>query len=96
MQFILEHASLAIGVFTSIIGVTAWYSAYVRRQYAAERDFQHLKRNYEGLRDAVVKLTADQDERFDKIDLAQIQIQSILQSLWHQYGRGGGDSQGWN
>lgn len=96
LQNIFEHAALVIGVLTSIGGATAWYSAFVRKRYAAERDYQHLKRNYETMRDALTDLSTEMDQRFDKVDLQQVHITAMLQNLVAQVCRGGMDSQGWS
>lgn len=96
MNYLFEHAALVVGVITSIGGGVAWYSAFVRKQYAAERDFQHLKRNYETMRDALSALEDDLDKRLDKVDLQQVHMTAMLQNLVSQVCRGGMDSQGWN
>lgn len=49
MQNWLALAGFVLGLFTSLAGALAWYATSVRKRYAAERDFQHLKRNYEQL-----------------------------------------------
>jgi len=38
-----------LSLMTGTIGAIAWMQSRTRKQYAAERDFGHLKRNYEGL-----------------------------------------------
>ena len=38
-----------MSLFTGIFGAIAWYRAGVRKAYAAERDFNHLKNNYRQL-----------------------------------------------
>jgi hypothetical protein len=95
MQFMLEHAALAIGVITSVGGGIAWYSAYIRKQYGAERDFQHLRRNYESLAAAINQLSDDLDQRCDKVDSQLLQQTAMLQNLVFQICRSG-DSQGWS
>ena len=39
----------ALSLLTGVMGAIAWQTARTRKQYAAERDFAHLKRNYEQL-----------------------------------------------
>ena len=52
----LNIAALILGILvsglsllTGIVGAIAWQTARTRKHYAAERDFAHLKRNYEQL-----------------------------------------------
>ncbi|MEM6837690.1 MAG: hypothetical protein AAF609_12640 [Cyanobacteria bacterium P01_C01_bin.120] len=52
----LNSAAVILGILvsglsllTGLAGAFAWHTAKTRKQYAAERDFQHLKRNYEAL-----------------------------------------------
>jgi hypothetical protein len=54
---------------TTIGGGLAWYSARVKKTYAAERDFQHLKRSYDALTLNVEQVWRHLDERCDRIDL---------------------------
>lgn len=39
----------ATSLITGIIGYLAWDRSRTRKEYAAERDFNHLKRHYENL-----------------------------------------------
>ena len=36
-------------LITGLVGYQAWQRSKTRKEYAAERDFSHLKRNYEAL-----------------------------------------------
>lgn len=42
-------AGFLLGVITAFGGWLAWYASSVKKAYAAERDFNHLRRNYEQL-----------------------------------------------
>ena len=42
-------AGFLLGIITAFGGWLAWYASSVKKAYAAERDFNHLKRNYEQL-----------------------------------------------
>lgn len=72
MLEILNYASIAMGLIVGIGGGLAWYEAKTKKEYAAERDFRHLNRNYENLSMAL-KQFADENERHyemlrDRID----------------------------
>lgn len=43
----LPLASMVLGIISTAGGFFLYYSGSVRKRYAAERDFQHLKRNQE-------------------------------------------------
>lgn len=56
---VLPIAGFLLGLLTSLAGVLVFYRNSVQKRYAAERDFQHLKRNYESI---VQMLTIISDE----------------------------------
>ena len=67
----LDILAVVIGIvvsiaslFTGVMGAIAWYGAKTRKQYAAERDFGHLKRNYEQLAQNVEELWRLMDNQF--------------------------------
>ncbi|NEP17819.1 MAG: hypothetical protein F6J97_13090 [Leptolyngbya sp. SIO4C1] len=70
--------SLLFGLVASFGGAITWWRAAVRKQYAAERDFNHLKRNYEQMSANIAALVKDSDGRFDHIDLELVEIKAIL------------------
>ena len=55
----------ALSLLTGIAGAVAWVQARTRKEYAAERDFGHLKRSYEALTRNVEQLWRLNDERYD-------------------------------
>lgn len=67
----LQHIAILFGVLvsacsliTGIVGAIAWYSSKVKKEYAAERDFKHLKRNYEQLVINIEQLWRLMDNQF--------------------------------
>jgi peptidoglycan hydrolase CwlO-like protein len=79
------------GIITSAIAIAALYRSSVRKGYAAERDFNHLQRNYETLTkniDFMAKeidadfgtIAKEMDNRFDRIDQNQLEIKALLLS----------------
>lgn len=80
-----------LGVMTSAIAIGALYRSSIRKGYAAERDFNHLQRNYENLTKNIdfmakeidanfVAISKDLDNRCDSIDKNQIEIKALLLS----------------
>ena len=68
-----------IGVLTSFAGFLAWYSSSVKKSYAAERDFNHLRRNYE-------QLSANQGvmmSNMKEIDDSLKDIKDMLKDMSH-------------
>ena len=83
--------TLIMGVASFAGGLISLYGAVVRKRYAAERDFSHLKRNYESLSANVASLSRFQDERFDDLDKALIEIRLQQQTLISLIGGKAGD-----
>lgn len=82
---LLSYASVVLGLLSSIIGGVAWWSASVRKRYAAERDFGHIRNSIDQLSHAVAdqnKFTEEQMARFsDRLQAANytlIEVKSLL------------------
>lgn len=76
------------GVVTSIAGLIAIYRGSIRKGYAAERDFNHLKEDFKSLsanlnfllkeQDTSIKgLAKDLDTRCDRIDQNLLEIKAL-------------------
>lgn len=68
MNNAIQMLPIALGLFTFIGGILAWYSAAVVKRYAAQRDFQHLTRSYEQLVANQANILKELDNRFDRLD----------------------------
>lgn len=73
-----EHISLIMGLLSFSGGVIFWFSGQIKRRYGLERDFNHLKRNYEALTGNVATLDKMLDERLDRFELMLVKIESLL------------------
>jgi len=80
MQF-LEYATAIIGITTFIGGSIAWYKGAIEKQYAAQRDFNHLRRNQEQLIQNLDTLFKESDRRFDTIERQLVEIKGIFYSF---------------
>lgn len=83
MQKELLDSALAIGGFlmgvgTMLVGVVAWISQSSKKRYAAERDFEHLKRNYQQLAEGQATLLRELEERADRLQMALERQQTLL------------------
>jgi predicted nucleic acid-binding protein len=92
MQSIIIWAGVigsVLGIFTSSIAIASLYRGSVRKGYAAEREFLHIKESFQSLtynidfltkeidRD-VAELAKENDRRFDRIDQNQLEIKALL------------------
>ena len=79
----MDNAATAIALVISIAsflgGLIMWYRGSVEKRYAAERDFNHLKRNYEQLAASLAALMQAEDERFDEIRLRLNNIEQDIE-----------------
>ncbi|WP_204150826.1 hypothetical protein [Leptolyngbya sp. CCY15150] len=55
---LLSYASILMGLVATISGAIAWYRSTVRKQYASERDFNHIRSSIAQLAQGI----ADQDK----------------------------------
>lgn len=74
LQFIL----LIMSVGSALFAVVTWYSASVQKRYASQRDFEHLKRNYQQLSENHAQTSKEMDARFDQMTLDLRDIKNIL------------------
>lgn len=74
----LEIVGAVIAVLTFLGGILAWWSANVEKQYAAKRDFEHLKRNYEQIAQTLKVIHEDMDDRFDFMERESADVRQKL------------------
>jgi hypothetical protein len=83
-----DNVEMFAAIIGSIIGLsgagaalyTRW-KASIEKGYAAQRDFQHLRRNQEQMSQGIADINKDTDSRFDRIDLSLNRIESMLHTL---------------
>lgn len=64
---LFSYASVVLGLISTLLGGFAWYRGMVRKRYAAERDFEHLRRSFEGLSGAIASQSRDIEEELDRL-----------------------------
>ena len=87
-----EHISLIMGICSFVGGGIALYGAAVKKQYASERDFNHLKNNYQNLSGNIATLSDFLDSKLDNIakTLTQIETrQSVILSQTRESNKDG-------
>ena len=71
--------SLIMGLASFLSGLLLWYKGSVEKRYAAQRDFGHLKRNYQQLSEGVSLQAKEMDRRFDQVEADLREIKILLQ-----------------
>lgn len=64
---LLNYASILLGVIASLGGGIAWYRAIVRKSYAAERDFNHIRNSISQLSNAIEKEQEFTEEQLSRL-----------------------------
>jgi hypothetical protein len=81
----IELIAITVGCLTGLAGflggVYFYWQAKVKKSYAAERDFNHLRRNQENMVVNLNEILKEQDRRFDQLDLSINRVESMLHSL---------------
>ena len=67
---------LIITILTALTGMIIYYVNAEKRKYGLERDFAHIKRNYEQISQSLNLITTEIDHRFDAVERILIEIKS--------------------
>ena len=76
--------SLCLGLAGFLTGVGLWYRGAVQKSYAAQRDFEHLKRNYQQLSQVLKQISEQMDDlgamrrQLEQISHTQTEIKATL------------------
>lgn len=92
IEIIVAIAGCIIGVIGAGAAVYARWKSSIEKGYAAQRDFQHLKRNQEQMVENLHQIVTEQDElkkdiedyiseRFTQNNLSLARIESMLHTL---------------
>ncbi|BAY85985.1 hypothetical protein NIES267_54910 [Calothrix parasitica NIES-267] len=69
---------LIITILTALTGMIIYYVNAEKRKYGLERDFAHIKGNYEQINRNLHSILVEIDHRFDVIDRTLIEIKSKI------------------
>lgn len=86
-QEALAVASSVIAILSLGASLVFWYRGVVRKGYAAERDFGHLKRSYESLSQNLNFSTKLIDEKLDTVMAEIVRLQGQLEGSLGRKGR---------
>jgi predicted lipoprotein len=64
----LVWITFALGIGGNLTWSLLFFANSIKRRYAAERDFNHLKNNQKQIADSIAISLKDMDTRFDKVD----------------------------
>jgi hypothetical protein len=78
---LIAVGSLAFTVISGILASGLWYASAEKRRYGLERDFAHLKRNYEQIQQSLNLLLTEFDHRFDTAERDILEVKSVLNHL---------------
>lgn len=70
-----------LSLLTGIVGAVAWLQAKTRKQYAAERDFNHLKTSYEQLTRNVEQLWRQMDENHGTVARQLDRVETVVRGI---------------
>lgn len=74
---VIAVAGFFLGIGSSLIGLITWYSNSEKKRYAAERDFNHLKRNYEQLTLNLKMVAEEIDDFHNKVMQELVEIKAL-------------------
>ncbi len=80
---LISLGGLILAFTTTLCGAILWYVQTEKKKYAAERDFNHLRRNTEQLTQSIQYQTKELEGRFEKLqrDILEIKIHLGMQKL---------------
>jgi hypothetical protein len=73
---IISALALVLGIVSTIGGFFFYWSSSVRKRYAAERDFEHIKRNHQ----QVIEMLTQMDDEMSDLRAEVIRLQADRRS----------------
>jgi hypothetical protein len=77
---LISIGSFLLGASGSAVGSVRWFRESQRKQFAAERDVEHLKRDNVQLREYVIKI----DDNVESLTSAVVEMRSALSIVLRQ------------
>ncbi len=62
VQSLISLSTFLAGAGSAAFGMVKWYANSQKKAYAAERDFNHLRRNQEQMKESIKMLSEEVDE----------------------------------
>ncbi|WP_414622053.1 hypothetical protein [Calothrix sp. CCY 0018] len=78
---LIAAGSLLLTTISGIVATAFWYANTEKRKYGLERDFAHLRRNYEQIQQSLNTILVEFDHRFDTAERDILEVKSVLSNL---------------
>lgn len=78
LELWIALGGFALSILVSLSGFVLWFSNSEKKKYAAERDFNHIRRNQEQTNASLASILAEIDKRFDILDRDILQIKMTV------------------
>jgi hypothetical protein len=78
---VTEKIAFAMGLITFVAGFISYWISNRVRELSFERDFNHLKRNFEALSDSVAINTKVIDDQLGRQESLLLEVKSLLQVM---------------
>ncbi len=75
---LIALCALLLSIGGTAIAIVFWYVNSEKRKYGLERDFAHLKRNYEHINSNLLTILSELDNRFDRVERDILEVKSNL------------------
>ncbi|MBE9213721.1 hypothetical protein IQ247_13775 [Plectonema cf. radiosum LEGE 06105] len=75
---LIAVGSLVLTLASTLAAIAFWYANTEKRRYGLERDFSHLKRNYDQIQHSLNTILSEIDHRFDVTERDILEIKSTL------------------
>lgn len=67
MMLWLELITIATGLIATLGGAIAWYRSTIRKEYASERDFNHIRREIQSLSQAIAHHADETEQQYQSL-----------------------------
>ncbi len=75
---LIALCALLLSTGGAVTAIVFWYVNSEKRKYGLERDFAHLKRNYEHINSNLLTILSELDNRFDRVERDILEVKSNL------------------
>lgn len=63
----LELITIVTGLIATLGGAIAWYRSTIRKEYASERDFNHIRREIQSLSQAIAHHADETEQQYQSL-----------------------------
>lgn len=74
IELMIGIGGFILAVTSSLTGFMFWFANSEKKKYAAERDFQHIRKNQEQTNLSLATILSEIDKRFDILDRDILEI----------------------